>query len=103
MSMEAKNIKLNYVLSENCVLTERETECISIVSLGYTNVDAAKVINISEGMFKKNIKDIFDKLYVDDRTYAVQKALRYGILTFDMIDRVQAKYNLQPRDVQRVS
>lgn len=99
---EAESIKLNYVLSENCVLTERETECLSIISFGYTNSDGAKIINVSKGMFKKNIKDIFDKLCVDDRTYAVVKALQHGIFTFDMMYRVQAKYNLKPRDIQRM-
>ncbi len=102
MSNEA-SIKLNYVLSEDCVLSERETECLSLVAVGYSNLHGANVLNISKGMFKKNLKDVFDKLYVGDRSYAVVKAIRFGILTYDMVDRVLLKYNLQPRDVQRSS
>ena len=93
MSNEA-SIKLNYVLSEDCVLSERETECLSLVAVGYSNLHGANVLNISKGMFK---------LYVGDRSYAVVKAIRFGILTYDMVDRVLLKYNLQPRDVQRSS
>lgn len=102
MSLEARSIKSNYVLSDSCILTEREIECLSLVALGYTNYDAAKIIMISEGMFKKNLSDIYRKFAVNDRANAVALGFLHKILDVSVISAIMKKYNLVHSSIERL-
>lgn len=102
MSLEARSIKSNYVLSDSCILNEREIECLSLVALGYTNNQAAKIIIISEGMFKKNLGDVYRKLLTDDRANAVALGFLHKILDASVISAIMKKYNLKGRGFERL-
>ena len=49
------------------LLTNRETEIIELISFGYSNVDIAKKLNISENTVKYHTKNIYPKLGAHNR------------------------------------
>lgn len=102
MSLEAESIKLNYVLSEACILSDREIECLALASLGYTNGKIGEIIMISEGMAKKNLADVFNKFSVKDRTSAVTIAFIHNILNITVLNEIIVKYNLDPPCLKRL-
>jgi two-component system NarL family response regulator len=64
-------------------LTEREVEVLRLVAKGLRNKDIARVIGRTEGTVKVHVKNILQKLGVDDRTEAVTLALQRGIIHLD--------------------
>jgi DNA-binding NarL/FixJ family response regulator len=64
-------------------LTEREIEVLRLVAKGLRNKDISRVIGRTEGTVKVHLKNIFQKLGVDDRTEAVTLALQRGIIHLD--------------------
>ena len=64
-------------------LTEREVEVLRLVAQGLRNKEIACVIGRTEGTVKVHVKNILDKLEVDDRTEAVTLALQRGIIHLD--------------------
>nr|WP_216843999.1 response regulator transcription factor [Phytoactinopolyspora alkaliphila] len=62
------------------VLTPRETEVLTAVARGLSNPDIGRELYIGEATVKTHLIRIFSKLEVDDRTAAVTKAYRLGIL-----------------------
>ena len=58
-------------------LTEREKEILRLITLGGTNKDIAKKLNINEKTVKNHISNIFQTLHVNNRTqdyiYALDK------------------------------
>ena len=64
-------------------LTAREVEVLGFVAKGLRNKDIARVIGRSPGTVKVHVKNILEKLGVEDRTEAVTLALQRGIIHLD--------------------
>jgi DNA-binding NarL/FixJ family response regulator len=64
-------------------LTTREVELLRYVAKGMRNKEIAHVIGRTEGTVKTHLKNILQKLGVDDRTEAVTLALQRGIIHLD--------------------
>ena len=61
-------------------LTARETEVIQLISQGLRNKEVGAMLGITEGTVQIHVKNIFAKLNVNDRTGAVQVAVRRGLI-----------------------
>jgi two-component system NarL family response regulator len=61
-------------------LTAREVEVLELVYRGQRNKEIASSLAISEETVRVHLKNIFSKLGVNDRTGAVNVALRRGII-----------------------
>jgi DNA-binding NarL/FixJ family response regulator len=64
-------------------LTGREVEVLRLVAKGLRNREVARVIGRTEGTVKAHLKNIHEKLGVEDRTEAVTLALQRGIIHLD--------------------
>jgi NarL family two-component system response regulator LiaR len=64
-------------------LTNRELEVLQLIANGSSNKDIAAVLFISIKTVKTHIAHIFEKLEVGDRTGAVTKALKLGIIKIE--------------------
>lgn len=61
-------------------LTERELEVLRLMAEGYSNREISEAIFLAEGTVKNHVSTILTKLGVRDRTRAVLRALREGVL-----------------------
>ena len=61
-------------------LTAREVEVIQLISQGLRNKEVGAMLGITEGTVQIHVKNIFAKLQVNDRTGAVQVAVRRGLI-----------------------
>ena len=61
-------------------LTSREIEVLQFVAAGRKNKEIAFQIGVSEATVNAHVKHILEKLDAADRTHAVTKALRRGII-----------------------
>ena len=68
-------------LLETAPLTERELEILDLIVAGYSNADIGKKLYITVGTVKTHVRNILNKLCVDDRTQAAVRALRSGLVT----------------------
>ena len=59
-------------------LTPREVEVLQLISQGLRNKEVGAMLGITEGTVQIHVKNIFAKLGVNDRTGAVQVAVRRG-------------------------
>lgn len=64
-------------------LTPREIEVLSLVAKGLTNAELAERIGRAEGTVKVHLKNILQKLGVDDRTEAVTIGMRRGFIRLE--------------------
>ena len=64
-------------------LTEREVEVLGLVAKGLRNKDIARVLGRADATIKVHLKNILEKLGVEDRTEAVTLALQRGIIHLD--------------------
>ena len=64
-------------------LTPRELEVLRLVADGLSNAQIAERIGRTEGTVKVHLKNILQKLDVNDRTEAVTTALRRGFIRLD--------------------
>jgi len=62
------------------LLTEREREVLKLITEGKNNTEIADVLSISLNTVKTHLKNIFQKLDVEDRTGAALKALKERII-----------------------
>lgn len=62
------------------VPTERELHVLRLMASGYSNREIATALAVSEGTIKNHVSSILGKLGVRDRTKAVLKALRIGLV-----------------------
>ena len=60
-------------------LTNRELEVLALVLAGETNRKIAHELNISSHTVKSHVKNIFNKLGVQNRTQAAVKAARLNL------------------------
>jgi DNA-binding NarL/FixJ family response regulator len=61
-------------------LTLREIEVLQLISEGLRNKEVGATLGITEGTVQIHVKNIFGKLNVNDRTAAVQVAVRRGLI-----------------------
>lgn len=61
-------------------LSAREVEILQMIAGGQSNKQVAWRLGVAEETVKSNIKSIFSKLNVSDRTHAVTTAARRGII-----------------------
>ena len=61
-------------------LTPREVEVLQHISQGLRNKEVGAMLGITEGTVQIHVKNIFAKLGVNDRTGAVQVAVRRGLI-----------------------
>ncbi len=66
--------------AERPALTRRETEVLELVRRGLRNREIGASLGISEETVQSHVRSILSKLDVQDRTAAVDVALRRGIL-----------------------
>jgi DNA-binding NarL/FixJ family response regulator len=64
-------------------LSERELQVLREIAAGKRNKEIAADLSIAEDTVKMHVKNILEKLQVNDRTEAVTVALRRGILHID--------------------
>ena len=64
-------------------LTAREVQVLTLVAQGCRNKEAASLLGITEETVTVHLKNIFAKLKVNERTAAVNVALRRGIVHID--------------------
>lgn len=67
-------------LLENAPLTARELEILALIVAGYSNAQIAERLYITIGTVKTHVRNILNKLSVDDRTQAAVLALRSGLV-----------------------
>ena len=61
-------------------LTERELEVLELIVAGCNNADIAERLFITVGTVKTHVRNILNKLCVNDRTQAAVRALRSGLV-----------------------
>jgi two-component system NarL family response regulator len=61
-------------------LTDREIQVIKLIADGKTNKEIANSLTISEKTVKNHVRNIFQKLDVDDRTQAAIYAIKKGLI-----------------------
>ncbi len=61
-------------------LTERETEVLRLLALGYANKQIAQTLHIGETTVKSHVSHILEKLGVPSRTQAALYAVRIGLV-----------------------
>ncbi|ADO75260.1 Two-component response regulator [Stigmatella aurantiaca DW4/3-1] len=64
-------------------LTERERQTLEAMARGRSNKQIAQELSITEATVKAHVTQILSKLGVDDRTQAVTRALRRGLIHLD--------------------
>jgi DNA-binding NarL/FixJ family response regulator len=62
-------------------LTTRELQVLQWVAKGATNREIAAELSITENTVKIHLRNIFDKLHLQNRTQATAYAVRQGLLT----------------------
>ena len=68
-------------------LTERESEVLNLLILGYTNNEIADCLNITIHTVKAHISSILYKLVARSRTHLVYVAIKSGIVNiFDIAE-----------------
>lgn len=68
-------------------LSARELEVLTLLCDGFQYKEIAKQLYISEKTVKKHTSNIFSKLIVNDRTQAVIKALKNGLVQIEGINK----------------
>ena len=61
-------------------LTDSETKVLRLVAEGYSNRQIAELVHLAQGTVKNHISAILVKLGARDRTNAVLRAIREGML-----------------------
>ena len=61
-------------------LTVREIDVLRLIAEGYGNREIAGILHLAEGTVKNHISMILQKTGARDRTNAVLRALRQGVL-----------------------
>ncbi|MDA0369894.1 MAG: response regulator transcription factor [Actinomycetota bacterium] len=67
------------------LLTERESEVLQLVADGASTTEIAERLFISQKTVKNHLAAVYDKLDVDDRTQALVRAARLGLVRIERI------------------
>ncbi|WP_013325345.1 response regulator [Gloeothece verrucosa] len=67
-------------LIENDPLTDRELDVLELIVAGCNNAQIAEKLYITVGTVKTHVRNILNKLCVNDRTQAAVRALRSGLV-----------------------
>lgn len=70
------------VITAAGVLTRREQHVLQLLAEGSTNRTIARALRISERTVKNHLQSIYGKLEVTDRTGAVVKAMKTGLIAW---------------------
>jgi DNA-binding NarL/FixJ family response regulator len=62
-------------------LTERELDVLQLIVQGCSNEQIGTKLFITVGTVKTHVRNILNKLSVDDRTQAAVRALRSGLVS----------------------
>jgi DNA-binding NarL/FixJ family response regulator len=62
------------------ILTERESEVLSLVAEGYSNPELSRMLGIAHQTVKYHLANLFRKLNVDNRTQAARRAQLLNLL-----------------------
>ncbi len=73
-----KNVQTPMETSEE--LTSREAEVLGLVANGATNREIAATLSITENTVKMHLRNILDKLHLQNRTQATAYAVRTGLV-----------------------
>ena len=65
------------------LLTEREQQVLELVAEGANTADIASRLFISQKTVKNHLASVYDKLEVDDRTQALVRATRLGLVRIE--------------------
>ena len=65
-------------------LTQREQQVLALLSGGFSNKEIMQHLNLSTGTVRTHVSSILAKLNANDRTHAVVKAVRRGMVHLDM-------------------
>ncbi len=69
-------------LPPDSVLTERERDVLELLTAGVTsNKDLAERLFVSENTVKYHLRNILDKLHVNNRAQVIAYALRHGLVS----------------------
>jgi len=79
VTIQASDPEYKQIL-ENTPLTARELEILDLIVAGYSNSALAEKLYITVGTVKTHVRNILNKLCVDDRTQAAVRALRSGLV-----------------------
>ena len=60
-------------------LSEREIQILRLVAQGYTNLEIAAELSLSEKTVRNRLSEIFQKLHLNNRTQAALYAIREGL------------------------
>ncbi|GAB4112368.1 MAG: response regulator transcription factor [Roseiflexaceae bacterium] len=71
----------------NPLLTERERDILRLIARGQTNSAIASNLHLSDGTVRNYVSSLLLKLEAEDRTQAVIKALRIGLVSVDDLIR----------------
>jgi len=66
--------------AEGADLTAREKEVLGLIAQGQTNKDIAAALDIAENTVKNHLKNILEKLHLENRVQAATFAFRQGLL-----------------------
>jgi DNA-binding NarL/FixJ family response regulator len=61
-------------------LTDRELDVLALIVAGHSNYEIADKLYITVGTVKTHVRNILNKLCVNDRTQAAVRALRAGLV-----------------------
>ncbi|MGI6777016.1 MAG: helix-turn-helix transcriptional regulator [Acetivibrionales bacterium] len=76
-NIKTKDEAYSYLIE---TLTERETEVLTLISVGMSNKEIADRLEMTVNTVKTHIKNIYGKLQVNRRVQAVERAKKLGVL-----------------------
>lgn len=82
VSTEIAEVLTDHLGAED--LTPAERRVVELIVRGASNKEISAALSISENTVKTHLKNIFEKLDVDDRTQAAMSAIRRGIVRADV-------------------
>ncbi len=75
-------------------LTAREIEYLSLVAMGFKNIEIAKTLSVTESTVKKTLEAVFQKLFAKDRANAVAIAFIHDVINAQILSIIVKKYQI---------
>jgi DNA-binding CsgD family transcriptional regulator len=72
--------ELNTAALQSLGVTAKEHEVLNLLAAGQSNKEIARALDVSPNTVKTHIQHLFEKLGVERRTQAIQKARELGIV-----------------------